>query len=370
MATIIGTNGDDNLLGTTAADLLTGLAGNDILESGEDDDVLDGGLGNDTLQGGAGNDTYIHNLGDGVYTIIDSSVAASSSFQAAVPFSTGSGPVAVALGDVNGDGKDDLVVRSHFDGTVSVRLNTTASGATTPSFTDQASFVTEGGGNYVALGDVNGDGKLDLAVANWDSRTVSVLLNQTVAGTATPSFAPQVSVLATESNPFSLAFGDVNGDGKLDLVEGNHFSGTVAVLLNQTVAGAATPSFAPEVLFAAQGNVGYIALGDLNGDGKVDMAVTNTLDSSTTVSVLLNQTAPGATTPSFAPQVAFTVGFKPAGIVMGDMNGDDKLDLAVTNMSAKSTVHKSGCQRCHNHPSPCLGVWRSESAFYEKRQPS
>ena len=263
--------------------------------------------------------------------ILPQTGAGTASFPASVPFGTGSGPGVVTLGDVNGDGKDDLVVTNFTGGTVSVLLNATVPGATTPSFVSQVPFTTGGNPNGVALGDVNGDGKLDLAVGSWDNGTVSVWLNQTVPGAATPSFAPQVS-LATGGNVAHIAFGDMNGDGKVDMVVSNYFSGTVSVLLNQTVPGAVTPSFAPQVLFAAQGFASYTALGDLNGDGKLDLAVVNNTENSTNVSVLLNQTAAGVATPSFAPAVAFTTGLKPYGIVMGDLNGDGKLDLAVTNM--------------------------------------
>src|SRR5690242_7957054 len=97
----------------------------------------------------------------------------------------------VAVGDFNGDGKPDLAIANLRSGTVSVLLNTTSPGATTPSFAPQQTFATDSDPNSVVVGDFNGDGKLDLAIANEGSNTVSVLLNTTSAGATTPSFAPQ-----------------------------------------------------------------------------------------------------------------------------------------------------------------------------------
>ncbi len=82
--------------------------------------------------------------------------------------------------------------------------------------------------------DINGDGKPDLIVANFGSNTVSVLLNTTAPGATTPTFATQ-QTFATGSDPFSVTAADINGDGKPDLVVANSASNTVSVLLNTTL---------------------------------------------------------------------------------------------------------------------------------------
>ncbi len=254
--------------------------------------------------------------------------AATPTFAAKQDFATGASPRSVSGNDLNGDGKLDLAVVNLNSNTVSVLLNTTAPGATTTSFAAKQDFATGAGPVSVTVGDLNGDGKPDLAVANFNSNTVSVLLNTTAPGAATPSFADKQDV-ATSEGPIYVTTGDLNGDGKLDLAVVDLLSNTISVLLNTTAPGAATPSFAAKQDFATEDGPLSVAVGDLNGDGKLDLAVANF--NSSTVTVLLNTTAPAAATCTFSGIQDFAVGDGPAFVSMGDMNGDGKLDLAIVN---------------------------------------
>jgi len=246
------------------------------------------------------------------------------SFAAQQTFATGVNPESVTTADVNGDSKPDLIVANVHDNTLSVLLNTTAPGATTPSFATQQTFATELNPDSVTTADVNGDGKPDLIVANANNNAVSVLLNTTAPGATTPSFATQ-HPFVTGMNPVSLTAADVNGDGKPDLIVANAASLTVSVLLNTTAPGATTPSFATQQTFATGANPRCLTAADVNGDGKPDLIVAN--QGSDTVSVLLNTTAPGATTPSFATQQTFATGTHPVSVTAIDVNGDGKPDL-------------------------------------------
>ncbi len=123
--------------------------------------------------------------------------------------------------------------------TATIRIPVFGTGATSnltfsvqlrPLFTDHTDFATGSGPSSVAVGDFNGDGKPDLATANGG--TVSVLLNETAPGSATAAFAPQ-QTFATRSFPDSVAVGDFNGDGKPDLAVANQNADTVSVLLNK-----------------------------------------------------------------------------------------------------------------------------------------
>src|SRR2546426_877598 len=175
---------------------------------------------------------------------------------------------------------------------------------------------------------MNGDGKLDLAVANQNSNTVSVLLNTTAPGAATPSFAAKQD-FATRSIPQYVTSRDLKYDCKLDLGVENQNSSTVSVLINTSILGSPTSNFTAKQDFATGAFPLSVTVGDLNGDGKLDLAVANS--NPDTVSVLLNTTAPGAATPSFAAKQDFATGTTPRSVTVGDLNADGKLDLAVTN---------------------------------------
>ncbi len=256
------------------------------------------------------------------------SEAVAPNFTAKQDFATGNNPFSVAMGDLNGDGIPDLAIANNSSASVSVLLNTTAPGAAAPSFAVKQDFTTGSFPKSVAIGDLNRDGLLDLAVANEIGATVSVLLNTTAPGAAIPSFAAKQD-FTTGSLSNSVTLGDLNGDGALDLAVANNGSNTVSVLFNTTAPGSALLSFFKQD-FAAGGNPIFVALGDLNRDGELDIAVTNAVN---TVSVLLNTTAPGATTPSFATKQDFGTGAVPISVAVRDLNGDGAPDLAVANVN-------------------------------------
>jgi hypothetical protein len=258
--------------------------------------------------------------------------AATASFATVQTFAVGaasnSAPQSVTVADINGDGRPDLVVCNHNDDTVSVLLNTTTTGATTASFATQQIFATVDIPYTATVGDVNGDGKPDLIVADENIKTVEVLLNTTPTGASTASFAT-AQTFVTGNGPTVAALADVNGDGKPDLVVTNIRDNTVSVLRNTTTPGATTVSFATQQTFGTGAGPRSVAVGDVTGDGKPDIIVANNSDS--TVSVLRNTTTPGATTASFATQQAFATGASPFGMALGDVNGDGRPDILTAN---------------------------------------
>jgi FG-GAP-like repeat len=221
----------------------------------------------------------------------------------------------VALGDMNGDGAIDVVVNESTADTLSVLLNegdgTLASGV----------LYSAGAFPFlVALADLNGDGALDVAVCDDDAAAVVNVLLNTGDGTLGP-----LASYPAGSEAQSVAVGDLNGDGAPDLVVTGD-SGTLSVLLNS---GDGTFTSETQPLDAQPQSV---AVGDLNGDGAPDLAIT-TYDPGGiglgSVQVLLNQ---GDAT--FAPPVAYPVGVEPYSVAMGDFDGDGKLDLAIANTGA------------------------------------
>jgi hypothetical protein len=129
----------------------------------------------------------------------------------------------------------------------------------------------------VALGDFNRDGILDVAASNFLDGTVSVML-----GTGDGTFQPQVAV-TTGPGPASVTIADVNRDGKLDILTPNKFNGTVSVLLGNGD-GTFQPDTGPPVLVGNR--PGGVAVADFDGDGKPDLATANLQDS--TVTIVLN----------------------------------------------------------------------------------
>ncbi|HEY0307154.1 MAG TPA: FG-GAP-like repeat-containing protein [Acidobacteriaceae bacterium] len=225
-------------------------------------------------------------------------------------------PIAIAVGDFNGDGIADMAVVNEGDwitpGTLTIFL-----GKGDGTFTAAAASPTTAIGSAgVVAGDFNGDGKLDLAVANQYSNTVTILLGNG-DGTFTPASSP-----ATGPRPFSLATGDFNGDGKQDLAIANMDDGTITVLLGN---GTGTFTAAPNIAAAPRTLAEPIAVGDFNGDGLQDIAV-GLYGAGNTLSIWL-----GNGDGTFTAGQSLRASSYPIGIAVEDFNGDGKLDLAVAD---------------------------------------
>jgi hypothetical protein len=273
--------------------------------------------------------------GQRTFAVLLSNPLFNGPFHSQRTLAVGDQPFAAEAADVNGDGKPDLAAANYLDGTVSVLLNTTPPGAAGPTFATQETFAVVHDPRSVATGDINGDGEPDLAVANTQDGTVSVLLNTTPHGATTPRFASQ-KTFAVGHGPQSVVLEDFNGDDKPDLAVANFNARTVSVLLNTTAPGATEAFFAAQETFAVGDQPFAVAVGDINGDGKPDLATANYLDG--TVSVLLNTTPQGAAIPTFSAQQAFDAGVSPQSVAVKDMNGDGKPDLALANYGGQVSV--------------------------------
>jgi len=253
------------------------------------------------------------------------------SFSSKMDIETGERPMSISVGDFNGDGKPDIAVANYNSNTVSIFLNTTKPGAATPAFSKRMDFPTGERPISLSISDFNGDGKPDFAVANYKSNTISVFLNMTAQGSDTPAFSTKVD-FTTGVRPVSLAAGDLNADGRPDIAVANYRANTVSIFMNTTVRNETTVSFSTKTDFSTEERPMSVSIGDLNGDGKPDIGVGNY--GSNTVSVLLNATRRGAVTPSFPTKTDFKTGSNPQSVCIVDVDGDGRPDLAVADYSS------------------------------------
>jgi hypothetical protein len=214
------------------------------------------------------------------------------------------------LGDASGDGKLDLAVVNRHSSSVSFLL-----GSGTGGFLPLVPYTVGYEPYFVKLGDVSGDGKLDLAVANNGSDSVSVLINSGggAFGTAT-SYAVGI-------NPQALALADLNEDGHLDLIASNRSSNTISVLLNK---GAGT--FDTAVSHAVGPSPMLFDVGDINDDGHLDVVVSSA--ASTSVSVLTGD-GTGALGVASYQRSSNTV-YGSNATALADLNEDGALDIVTT----------------------------------------
>ena len=234
----------------------------------------------------------------------------SANFAPGVSFTVGPDPVALAVADLNGDGRPDVVVVDSYDYTLSILLGDGSGGLSAPTYAYAGPVARD-----VAVADLNGDGKLDLAVPfTSGAGRIRVKL-----GSGLGTFpASGDRVYPTGDFPWRLVLRDLNGDGRCDIALIDDIANMLFVYYADATGGFGSPRTSPTVTYPAG-----IAAGDLNGDGVADLAIvgsgpTITLDLSDGNGGRFASSAAGADSPAQA-------------VAMGDLNGDGRTDLAITN---------------------------------------
>ncbi|HZR59235.1 MAG TPA: FG-GAP-like repeat-containing protein [Terriglobales bacterium] len=264
-------------------------------------------------------------------------------FPAPTTFATGcatcaASAVSVATGDLNGDGKLD-VVNIDYGSNLNIMLGK-GDGTFQPPITTSiatANFFPEA----IAVGDFNGNHVLDVAVWATNSNTGNAQVN-IYLGTGTGGFTVGGVYNAPNSSNFnpgpnSIVAEDVNGDGKLDLVAMTPYNG-VFVFLGNGDGTFQAPVVNATVCTGSIGNCESLAVGDLNGDGKPDLAFESNDTTGGGISILLNTGAGTFGTGTYYP-VGIAGVFAGGGIAIGDVNGDKKPDVIVGSSSASAIVY-------------------------------
>jgi hypothetical protein len=306
-----------------------------------------------------------------VMCVLGCQLQAQISFKLSSSPGVGSDPNSVAVADVNGDGKLDLICANYYGNSLSVLTNNGSGGYVTagtytvgslPSVVTAADvnrdgkvdlicansdgadstlsvLTNNGSGRFVLAGsypvgigpasvtaaDVNGDGKVDLISANQgyaqEGHTLTVLTNNGSGGFGLAS-SPVVGL-----GSYSVTAVDVNGDGKVDLISADKAAGTLTVLTNNGSGG-----FVLSGTYPVNGGPAAVTAADVNGDGKVDLISANWGGGGGNTLTVLTNNGSGI----FGSNATINVGSGPLVVAAADVNGDGKMDLISANHNANS----------------------------------
>jgi hypothetical protein len=241
-------------------------------------------------------------------------------FQTAPRYATGSGPEAPRLGDFDGDGKLDLAVANNFSNTVGVMLNRGDG-----SFGPRVDHVTGTNPIALALGDFNRDRRLDVLAANLNTGSIALL-----AGNGDGGFQAAVPAAELLVGSYFVLAGHFNSDNNLDFAV-TGLSGATLVGGIHVFLGNGSGGFQGPVSTAGPAILDVLAAGDFNNDRKLDIAWTET--GTSTVALVL-----GAGNGSFGPRRDLEVGINVQDLALADFNGDRRLDIATANLGCNPCV--------------------------------
>jgi hypothetical protein len=268
-------------------------------------------------------DLAVANFFDDSFSVFLNKNDLTGAFIADHVYSTPAGPSSIISADFNSDGAADIAVANRDSNNVSVLLNMNNGDGV---FAFKSDYRVGLMPLQVASGDFNGDGAPDIAVVSSDSDFVSVLINK---NNLTGLFNARTDYPAGNT-PVSVASNDFDGNGAPDLAVGNNESNTVSVFLNKNDLSG---TFNAAVEYIVGGNPFSIVTEDFNGDGANDLAIVSTRKN--LLSVLLNKNDLSG---AFAARTDFDISGTPISITSGDYNGDGDVDLAISNLNSSNVT--------------------------------
>lgn len=252
-----------------------------------------------------------------------------------IPFLIGTRSIHAKCGDLNGDGKPDLIVSeggANGDRLFVFRNTSAAAGSFT--FSIQSIRLTGKKVKRIDIADLDDNGKPDVIVTNQTANDISILVNQSTPGAIAFAATPLTFTVGGADSTDGLAVEDLDGDGLPEIVTSQFLTqaSNIFILRNTSVPG--NMSFTADQTLTLGNTVVNLKVGDLDGDGKAEIVATQLIGSGT-VSIFRNQSS-GAL--SFAAPVSFATDARPWGIDFGDIDGDGKPDIVVASLERSVTV--------------------------------
>jgi uncharacterized Ntn-hydrolase superfamily protein len=230
-------------------------------------------------------------------------------------YPTGAGPWSLALADVNGDQRLDIITANSSAGSVSVHLAQAGGG-----FSPRVDYAVGSAPRGIVAADFDGQQGVDLATANFSASTVSILLNSGTGGFGAAASVP------VDAGPMHLIAANLVGGPALDLAVACRTANRLVIL-----AGDGAGNFAPHISLPTASGPAVLAGADFDGNGDVDVAVL--CDTSQAVQIFLNS---GGVLTATTPNIA--LGFTPSDLVVGDINGDGRPDLIAVGGNRFATL--------------------------------
>jgi len=238
------------------------------------------------------------------------------SYGAKQDYAIGSTSSYIAVGDISGDGRPDIVTSSTSANTVSVLLNN-GNG----TFAAKVDYATGTQPKGIDLADFDADSLVDVVVANYGAGTISVLRN---TGSGVLAAKVDYSLGASNLNPIYAVVGKFDANTSMDIAVVSTNNSKLSIFLNS-----GTGTFPSRADYTTVSNAYGVSVGDVNNDASLDIVVTNY--NANTVSVFMN-----TGTGTFSAKVDYATGTGPRVVALGDTNGDSYKDIIVGNVTANT----------------------------------